>query len=491
MLLGLALMLWRSGGKAFSPGRLSAKSVAGIALNGFISHAEFEDQCKLCHIPLETTQDQLCIACHKTVGRQIASLQGTHGLLAQVNECARCHSEHHGTDFDPLTSALDQFDHSATRFSLLWHQVNYDTSSLSCDACHRIDHKFSLDQGKCQSCHQEHNLEFMVLHQQDFGGNCLDCHDGQDRMTDFDHASTGFPVDGKHFALRCGECHQLKNDALVGAQTKIRQDQVFEMTFKDTAKECGVCHAEPELHQGVFDTNCTNCHTTSGWLPAIWDGKLFDHTQTTGFSLSRHTQTVDGSQLSCQDCHKGDVREFALEVCIICHSQGDERASFMAEHQLRFGLGCLECHDGVDRMSDFEHDNFFPLNGAHAVLECEKCHGNNTFQGTPRICVQCHAEPDIHAGFFGGQCQNCHTEDVWAPARMRIHHFPLDHGGQGTIECQTCHTGTYVEFTCYGCHDHQPDETQASHIEANISLEELPDCTKCHPTGLKDEPKNP
>jgi hypothetical protein len=48
-----------------------------------------------------------------------------------------------------------------------------------------------------------------------------------------------------------------------------------------------------------------------------------------------------------------------------------------------------------------------------------------------------------------------------------------------------------VEFTCYGCHDHKPDEIQASHIEAKVSLEELPDCAKCHPTGLKEEPKNP
>ena len=127
---------------AFSPGRLSAKNVSGIALQGFLSHAEFESQCKLCHAPLETTQDQLCIACHQAVEQQITSSTATHGLLVNVYECARCHSDHHGKDFDPLTLALDQFDHSVIQFSLLWHQVNYDTTSLNCDACHGVDQKF-------------------------------------------------------------------------------------------------------------------------------------------------------------------------------------------------------------------------------------------------------------------------------------------------------------------------------------------------------------
>jgi hypothetical protein len=490
ILLGLALILWRSGGMAFSPGRLSAKAASGIALNGFFSHAEFESQCKLCHAPLETTQDQLCLICHEAVGSQIASSHGTHGLFENVKACASCHSDHHGADFDPLTPALDQFDHSVTQFSLLSHQVDYDTTSLNCDACHGIDQKFTLDQAKCQSCHQDHDLAFMVLHAQDFGSYCLECHDGQDRMTDFDHDNNGFPLDGKHAVLRCGECHQLKNDIKVD-QTKAGQDQVFEMAFKNTAKECRACHAEPEIHPGIFETNCADCHTASGWVPAIWDEKAFDHAQTTGFSLTRHLQTETGSKFVCKDCHQGDVRLFSLDVCVACHSQGAENAGFMAEHQLQFGPGCLDCHDGVDRLRDFDHGNFFPLNGAHADQECEKCHQNKIFQGTPRLCVECHAEPAIHAGFFGRQCQNCHTEDVWAPARMRIHNFPLDHGGHGAIECKTCHTSTYVEFTCYGCHDHQPDEIQASHIEAKVSLEDLPDCAKCHPTGLKEGPKNP
>ena len=491
LLLGLAFMLWRSGGMAFSPGRLSAKSVTGIAINGFVSHADIESQCSLCHAPLDTTQDQLCMDCHKDVNQQIASGQGTHGQTKNVNECARCHSEHQGSEFDPLTPALGEFNHSTTQFSLLWHQVNYDKTTMSCVACHTIDQKFNLDQAKCETCHQDHAADFMVQHVQDFGKNCVDCHDGQDRMTDFDHANTDFPLDGKHVELRCGECHQLQADAKVGAQTPTGLDQVFEATFTNTSTECVACHEEPKIHQGVFDTNCADCHTSSSWLPASWDNKVFDHTQTTGFSLARHTQKDDGSQFICKDCHQGDIRQFDLNVCVDCHSQGAEKAAFMIDHQAQFGPACMDCHDGVDRLSNFDHANFFPLNGAHADLECEECHANKVFRDTPQLCVECHVEPDIHAGFFGVECQSCHTEDAWAPAMMRVHNFPLDHGDQGTIECVTCHTSTYVEYTCYGCHDHQPDEIQASHIEANISLAELPNCTKCHPTGFNEEPQNP
>jgi hypothetical protein len=44
---------------------------------------------------------------------------------------------------------------------------------------------------------------------------------------------------------------------------------------------------------------------------------------------------------------------------------------------------------------------------------------------------------------------------------------------------------TYTERTCYNCHDHQPAEMEAFHLEAGVTA--LADCATCHPTGAPGE----
>ena len=122
-------------------------------------------------------------------------------------------------------------------------------------------------------------------------------------------------------------------------------------------------------------------------------------------------------------------------------------------------------------------------------IACLECHKDGLYQSVAPRCVQCHAEPAIHLGFFGQECQECHSNTAWSPAFLKVHTFPLDHGERGQVACQTCHAASYVEYTCYGCHDHQPDQIAREHTEHGVSAAELPNCTKCHPTGLEEEDK--
>jgi hypothetical protein len=484
MLVGLGLMILRSGGMAFSPGRLSAKTVAGINLSGFASHAEFESRCELCHAPLKTSQDVLCEQCHTDVHHQISSKDGIHGIISRVDQCARCHRDHKGAQFDPGRSSWAFFDHSNTQFSLVWHQVDYDATPLDCAACHTADARFSAPDQKCSACHTQHDRKFMLQHVRDFGGNCAACHDGLDRMVKFDHSKTRFPLDGQHTGLQCVQCHGA-GKWLVGSVQTV--SQLTARSFAQTPIDCAGCHADPDLHKGLFSNDCASCHTAAGWKPARIEGKLFDHAATTGFSLTLHAKNYDGTTMSCQACHQDGVDKFGSQICETCHAQGEERAAFMRKHVDQFGATCLDCHDGVDRMSNFDHANFFVLDGKHAKIECDACHKNKVFKDTPKVCVQCHADPPIHAGFFGLKCQYCHSTQAWSPAALKEHGFPLNHGGSGEVACQTCHPAKYAQYTCYGCHDHQPDEIKASHQKAGISAQDLPDCTKCHARGLKNE----
>ncbi|NUM44197.1 MAG: hypothetical protein HUU38_05775 [Anaerolineales bacterium] len=455
----LALLFWLTGGQMFSPGPLTAQAETGETRGGVASHAEIAT-CNTCHQPLKTKQAVLCLDCHTEIQTELATTDGLHAKLDPQLPCFACHADHQGPDFDPTLASVENFDHTITSFSLLWHQVDYNAAPLACAGCHPGD-DFSVDQQTCRTCHTDHDAPFMTQHEQDFGTDCLACHDGVDRMTDFDHAQTAFPLEGKHVDTSCVGCHT-------------------DQQFADLSTECAACHAEPAIHAGLFDPTCETCHTPAGWTPATLGETAFDHAQTR-FSLAQHQADFSGKVLNCASCHVTNLETMDQKVCTTCHAQAD--ATFMTAHEQQFGADCLACHDGVDRMHDFDHASVFVLDGRHAEIECASCHANQQFAGTPAECVACHEEPSIHAGVFGLQCETCHSTTAWTPASLKVHTFPLDHGGEGVIACETCHTTTYVQYTCDACHD--PVEMREEHNEEGIS--DITNCMECHPTGLEDE----
>jgi mono/diheme cytochrome c family protein len=106
-------------------------------------------------------------------------------------------------------------------------------------------------------------------------------------------------------------------------------------------------------------------------------------------------------------------------------------------------------------------------------------------EADPHQCVACHEDPPVHKGMFGLDCVRCHALDAWTPASLTRHTFQLDHGGAGTVACETCHQETYILNSCYGCHDHQPEQMVDLHQPEGI--DEFENCTLCHPTGAEDE----
>jgi hypothetical protein len=106
----------------------------------------------------------------------------------------------------------------------------------------------------------------------------------------------------------------------------------------------------------------------------------------------------------------------------------------------------------------------FPLTGAHRQVECQTCHVNGVFKGTPTQCEFCHtqgsrtattAKPANHIQTSMG-CAQCHNSTVtWAGARY-------NHTGVAPGSCGTCHNGSratgkpgnHVQTTasCDTCH---------------------------------------
>lgn len=273
----------------------------------------------------------------------------------------------------------------------------------------------------------------------------------------------------------CGLCHT----AFDGASAELCQDCHITIARE---RENGV-----GLHGKLSDTGrCFDCHTDHNGREAemtLIDLVGFRHDSLTNFSLAHHEFDYSGNRIACSDCHLDQRFDAGRIDCISCHMDAD--SVFMEDHIGLFGRECLRCHDGLDRMSDFVHDEIFPLDGAHAALSCDSCHNQQLLIAEARECLDCHREPEVHFGLFGTDCARCHETTAWTPALLTQHEFPIDHGGQGKIACETCHQENYIEYTCYGCHEHEIQETVEEHAEEGIF--QIDDCVECHPTGREDE----
>ena len=96
--------------------------------------------------------------------------------------------------------------------------------------------------------------------------------------------------------------------------------------------------------------------------------------------------------------------------------------------------------------SDFDHfTTGFRLEGAHRVAECESCHNDGVFAGTPTACADCHTQASrIQAAWKPAthlqttdRCDSCHRPFAWVPV-LRFDHLET----QGT--CSSCHNNSIV-----------------------------------------------
>lgn len=327
LLLAVALgaILAFKGGGPFNPGELTAVSRPNSPVTSeFTSHAEFEQDCAQCHAAWRGITAERCETCHVNIATERTTHTGLHGKLTDNGRCQTCHTDHKGREANITTLAANNMDHERlTNFSLAHHLTNYDDTPLACNDCHTqgVSQPTITD---CITCHQTADASFMTEHTTLFGSACLGCHDGRDTMADFDHAQV-FALDGAHATVPCQDCHA---------------DQIFQ----GTPSECAACHAEPEIHMGVFGLDCVRCHTTTAWMPA---------------QLTQHTFPLDhGGEgtIACETCHQQTYTEY---TCYNCHAH--DPAETRREH-VEEGIAdfenCIECHPtGQEEEGESEHEN--------------------------------------------------------------------------------------------------------------------------------------
>ena len=202
----------------------------------------------------------------------------------------------------------------------------------------------------------------------------------------------------------------------------------------------------------------------------------------------------------CVLCHNGDYVN-TPNTCVGCH-QDDYDGSTNPDHQTNnISTDCISCHNEDAWVpSDFNHNDFYVLNGAHANIanDCFSCHMGD-YVNTPTTCIGCHqsdydgtTNPDHAAAGFPTDCLSCHTEDAWLPVSWDHDgmYFPIysgKHEGEWNL-CIDCHTvpNDFTLFSCIDCHEHN-DQAQVDDDHNGIAgyVYESNACYSCHPTGEK------
>lgn len=377
------------------------------------------------------------------------------------------------------------------------HTLGGGPDARNCLACHKeiqfyLDRKSGYhfrvtaqEEQPCFACHGEHaGREFELIY-------------WPKGKQGFDHALTGFELQGEHAALNCEACHQPEN---ILHDPRTWHDRVkIEDTFLGLDQACLSCHRDE--HRGQLGEQCLTCHTYDGWTPAPG----FDHARAR-FRLTGQHRAVD-----CAKCHPHVEAESSEEEapaadrfftkfvgldfqnCTACHED---------VHQGRFGPDCTSCHitDGWHRIRQERFDHAltrFPLLGRHRDVACEKCHTSGRMSDPLAFqqCSDCHT--DAHSGQFadrpyGGRCESCHDVFGFSPANFDIadhqeSRFPLT-GAHKAVPCVFCHIeaeadaaiqGRVFEFadlSCVGCHADVHKGQFAARVQSA-------GCEACHQTS--------
>ena len=374
--------------------------------------------CQKCHIDhvLQGTPSD-CFACH--------SANDTHkGRLG--NSCGTCHTT---AGWAPAL-----YDHNLSAFKLSGQHV-----TVTCSKCH-INHVLQGTPTNCYACHAGNDT-----HQGHLGTNCATCHSTSGwKPAVYDHNLSIFKLTGQHIQVTCLNCHV--NDV-----------------FKGTPANCNSCHAGDDVHHGQFGTDCSTCHSTSGWKPASYN-----------HNLSAFKLTGKHVQVACLSCHVNGIFKGTPSNCFSCHASDDT-------HHGQYGTSCSTCHSTSGWLpSTFNHNlSAFKLTGQHVQVACLSCHINGVFKGTPTNCNSCHAGQNAHGGQFGGtSCGSCHTTSGWLPSTFNhnMSTFKLT-GLHIQVNCLGCHLNGVFKGTttsCNSCHA-GPNSHSGQFFSAN--------CSTCHTTS--------
>ena len=265
----------------------------------------------------------------------------------------------------------------------------------------------------------------------------------------FNHATTGFILDGRHARLQCEDCHKTG------------------IPSRGLPRDCNGCHIQGGLRASTSqlqnhiptapNQSCQDCHTQNSWTPAVM----------------RHTTAMQGQCARCHNSVQAPGKPAShlptTSSCDACHTTGAWKPVKAMVHDASTVGRCSICHNGTTAMGKSAYH--IPTNA-----QCDTCHTSTVTFLDARY---------THDSSAWGRCSTCHNGQT---ARGR----PPTHIPSGTTQCDACHTN-HIAFTavsmnhtgmsgqCSNCHNgtfvSQNAQTKpATHVTTNAQC----DSSGCH-----------
>jgi len=368
-----------------------------------------------------------------------------------------------------------------------------------CNDCH-VDGSKDIVDKKCLDCHDHNNLRDRIAAKQGFHASplvkdkrCQTCHHEhkgkpadimgwnniQGGQKAFDHAQTGWRLNGKHATTDCDDCHK-------------KHDKQGLKTYMGTDKLCGACHLKEQPHK--FEASekrkleCERCHGESVWKPAKpLSQQKFDHDDRADALMPLLGSHKD---VACSKCHPKSVFNLPFPKPDSCGNTGCHQSPH--EGHLFNKRDCEWCHSPTFKtlkQQNFDHTEKtkFDLGPAHRKIKCYDCHTKALGEGKPTgACETCHAKDSHHQNRFSEfgdppRCGTCHPS-----GGPKFIPNAFNHGGKtrfklefkhGEAACRQCHRGSnpaeFEDFRelitksgkvdCMGCHAHKAVHADDKH----------------------------
>jgi hypothetical protein len=152
---------------------------------------------------------------------------------------------------------------------------------------------------------------------------CVTCH-GSDGWRpakiapSFDHAKSGFALEGTHAQTACRACH-------------------ISLVFARAGTACVSCHQD--AHRGELGDDCARCHTPRSFLDRE---RMRRAHLTTRFPLTGAHLGAD-----CEACHVRRIGRMYVNTpteCVSCHLQDYDATRDPNHVQGGFSQDCADCH---------------------------------------------------------------------------------------------------------------------------------------------------
>ena len=298
------------------------------------------------------------------------------------------------------------------------------------------------------------------------------------------------------FIRSCKQCHT-EEGLTVGClncheeiQAQITTKEGYHAhLFQTLEAECEACHSE---HHGeafpLVSSLSWKEETSNDFSHPHTDFNLIDHP--TNLSCAACHDLAEPIVLSGFEKHPRASTFLGLEQeCIACHAN---------IHETQKTRSCADCHSqqAFVPAPNFNHNEFFVLEGVHAKASCASCHAES--EPAPvgkfgvvkgRSCIDCHASPH-RSPEISSDCQSCHTaaDPDWQAGVRGIN--PVLHGAFGfnlaaphqDVQCLECHASELEYEPRFQQPARQQNECRACHADPHRGQFDAAhsSCLSCH-----------